>query len=463
VPLYQAAPCTDCHGSHQENSVEDMVFLDYDAGVLRERAWQNGWYWFMGGVLVFVIMTTTIVWFVYRFVLIPLHHLIGATGGQLTSKVGENEFGILAQKLLEPVNSEKHFLQALFDAIPDGIRVIAPNHAVIMANQAYYHQLGLASHQTINQPCYVTTYARQRPCSAALIACPMQEVLKTGKGVKILTQHQHAEGALLPVEVCAAPLQVEYKGQTETFVVESIRELTLTPHFSHEMKLASVGQLAANVAHDIKSPLSSIRLVLQSSLRDLNSSQANLTNIANSLALVDQQIDKCLAITQRLLTLASPADESSQLLALNEIIGETLALLAVEAKERGIRIRTHFQRNNHYLLANEHDIRMLILNLLQNAFNAMPSGGEIDITIQPHLGQIQLTIQDTGVGIHPTMIEKIFDPFFSHRVDGKKSSGLGLAICKSIVERYQGHIEVNSHIQRGSQFLITLPAAQVST
>jgi signal transduction histidine kinase len=416
-----------------------------------------------------------------HFVLLPMYCLIQAgqavESGALDTKMilcCHDEWQTLAhlfnqmtQKLQESLRctqEQKIFFQAFLNAIPDGIRVINQNYQVVTANQTYHQQLGLplTTHSTTRPdlPCYAASHARQHPCPPTQVTCPLHEIKKTGQPLKTTMEFMRMDGTRLQVEVCAAPMQIIKNGHTETFIVESVRDLTQTLQFSHEQKLASLGQLAAGVAHDIHNPLSSIRLALQSALRSLESATPNLSSINKYLKLTDKQIDKCIAVTRRLLKLAAPGSEHLQLVCLKEVITDTVSLLEFEAQERGIEIHTDFNSPKSRLLAIDSDMRMLTFNLLQNAFHAMPEGGYIEVQLRSRASNLQLSIRDSGVGIPPHLLNKIFEPFFSHRLNGKKGSGLGLAICKNIVERHHGRIEVSQTDQRGSQFIVTLPDVQ---
>jgi signal transduction histidine kinase len=424
-------------------------------------------------------------WFLHHFILQPIACLLQLGQASETTlgipinesgedDLGRDELGRLTQLLtqmtgrlqdsISEAREQKIFFQALLNAIPDGIRVIDKNYVIVATNQAYHSQLGFPptaiSSSRAGMPCYASSHSRKHPCPPTLVTCPLHEINKTGQPLKTIMEHVRADGSKIQVEVCAAPLQIVTDGQTESFIVESVRDLTQAIQFSHEQKLASLGQLAAGVAHDIHNPLSSIRLALQSALRSLGSTVPNLNNIQHYLNIVDKQIDKCITVTRRLLKLSSSNSEHPQLICLKEIVTDTVSLLEYDANERSIDIQTQFGNVNYRVLAMESDMRMLVLNLLQNAFNAMPQGGHIHVQLRSRAGKIQLSIQDTGVGIPPHILNNIFEPFFSYRPNDKKGSGLGLAICKSIVERHQGRIEVSNTDQRGSQFVVTLPDAQ---
>ncbi len=134
-----------------------------------------------------------------------------------------------------------------------------------------------------------------------------------------------------------------------------------------------------------------------------------------------------------------------------------MSLLQWEAGEDGIKVSQTLDSSSPRVVANESDIRMIILNLVQNAFHAMPQGGKLSINTVKRGERIDILLQDTGIGIRVEDMQHIFDPFFSRRADGINGTGLGLSITKSLVERYGGSIRVESEPQRGSLFILSFP------
>jgi signal transduction histidine kinase len=109
------------------------------------------------------------------------------------------------------------------------------------------------------------------------------------------------------------------------------------------------------------------------------------------------------------------------------------------------------------VLASESDLRMTVLNLIQNAFHAMPQGGRLTLITKRLEGRINIVVSDTGAGIAPQDLAQIFHPFFSRRADGKHGTGLGLSISRANVERDGGNISVNSELGKGSTFTVSYP------
>jgi signal transduction histidine kinase len=209
--------------------------------------------------------------------------------------------------------------------------------------------------------------------------------------------------------------------------------------------------------------LGSVRLGVQGLAREIREARITPEQIAEYMGLIDQEIDNCIAVTRRLLLLARPPTNTLQLVVLGEAMTDTLRLLEFDAQGRKIRQQIEVAATQLRVLADEAEIRMIFLNLVQNAHHAMPQGGTLTARISEadgHDGQALIEIADTGIGMDAEHVARIFDPFFSRRADGVAGTGLGLTIVKNFVERMAGEIRVESAPGGGTRFLIRLPLAE---
>lgn len=147
-----------------------------------------------------------------------------------------------------------------------------------------------------------------------------------------------------------------------------------------------------------------------------------------------------------------------ELVSLTDIVPEVMSLLNAEAEFSQVRVETALEEGLRVLAA-DNDMRLLVLNIAQNAFHAMPHGGELRIIGRIVGSHVVLVFDDTGVGIRPEDMRRIFEPFWSRRADGVRGTGLGLAICREIVNRAKGRIEVSTEVGQGTRFTISLPCA----
>ena len=229
--------------------------------------------------------------------------------------------------------------------------------------------------------------------------------------------------------------------------------------YSQEQRLAEIGQLATGVAHEIYNPLASVRLGLQFIMKRHPDGASLDPDTYSYLRVVDGAVDRCIEITKRLLNLSQLPSQSTQLVSLSVIVPEVVSLLRYEAEQIGVGITLDLGTSDLRVIATDSDMRMLILNLAQNAFHAMPSGGSFQLRGRIEDGRVLIEAQDTGGGISPTALPRIFDPFFSKRADGIEGTGLGLTICKAIVTRHGGTIQAETEAGHGATFKVSLPFA----
>lgn len=471
-------PCAGCHGSPASHPINGVLVVDYDASTIRKRAAESALALAGMGALLLVLTLAGGSWFIGRMVLGPVGRLAESSralaAGKLDSRVdiqGRDELAQLGatfnrmadslQSLMNRTREHEAFLQALVDAIPDGIRVFDPDtHEIAIDNRAYREIIGHdPARPSKGQPCHVSSHGVPRPCPPSLALCPIHEIRNSGKPCKSLMEFKRADGSTNQIEVIAAPMNLNIGGSEKMLIVESCRDLARIVKFSQEQKLAEMAQLATGVAHEIHNPLASVRIALHAMFRTIEAGTGDGKEIFEYLKLVDGEVDRCIEITERLLKLGMSPTGKAQLVEINPAVEETLSLLTWEAKDANVKIIADYSAEGIRAMASDSELRMVALNLAQNAIHAMPGGGELRIRTLREDGKVKIVFADTGVGISPKDAEHVFEPFFSHRADGKKGTGLGLSICRSIVLNHGGHISFESQPGKGSIFIVSLPDA----
>jgi signal transduction histidine kinase len=480
-PVANKPACAGCHGSPSIRPINGVLVVDYDAAPIRQRAAESAAVLAGMGALLLVLTLLGGGWFIRRQVLLPVARLASASKalseGRLDSRVniaGRDELAQLGlsfnemadklQALLVRTREQESFLQALVDAIPDGIRVIDPDtFRIALDNRAYRALVGAdPDRPSRGQTCHISSHGSVEPCAPSLTLCPIHEIRCNPQVCKTLMDFKRVDGSVCQVEVIAAPMRVCLDGQERTYIVESCRDLARVVKFSQEQKLAEMAQLATGVAHEIHNPLASVRIALHAMLRKARTEAANSGETLHYLQLVDGEIDRCVEITERLLKLGMASPAKAQLVEINPAVEETLSLLRWEAEANRVDLILHSAPAALRVLASDSELRMVVLNLAQNALHAMPQGGELRVETQQHGNNVRIIVTDTGVGIAPGDAAHIFEPFYSHRADGKKGTGLGLSICRSIVRNYGGDIHFESQPGKGSRFMVELPDAAVA-
>jgi signal transduction histidine kinase len=227
-------------------------------------------------------------------------------------------------------------------------------------------------------------------------------------------------------------------------------------------RLATVGQLAASVAHEIRNPMTAIRSTIQYLLRDFDNSNPKRELAQGVIAEVDR-IDR---IVDGLLSLTRRAEFTPGKIFLAQLIGQTLLLVRTQAQEQSIEILWKEPPQEAQVMADAAQLKQLMLNLVMNAMQAMPNGGRlrIDLNVRSQaLGLpgekdwVVISIVDTGCGIPAGALDRVFDPFFTTKPGG---TGLGLSTCYAIAKQHGGDIEINSQENEGTTVNVRLPQAK---
>ncbi|MBP7529513.1 MAG: 4Fe-4S dicluster domain-containing protein [Syntrophorhabdaceae bacterium] len=215
-------------------------------------------------------------------------------------------------------------------------------------------------------------------------------------------------------------------------------------------KLAALGQLAAGVAHEINNPLGTITIYAHILARSLEADDPRKEDID----LIITEADRTKAIVQGLLSFARETKLKPGETNINDLIEETLSLLVNQVLFQNIKIKKTLGDDIPMLFADATQLKQVFLNIMLNAAQAMEGKGSLTVTTAHDAGIISVKIRDTGPGIPPENIGKLFNPFFTTK---EKGTGLGLAISYGIVERHSGQIDVETELGKGSTFIITLP------
>lgn len=480
-PIRNQAECQACHGDIGGHPVNGILVVDQSAEGVERAAMRLGALMTGAGASV-VLLALIGAWaFMRRTVVAPIAALqrtaAGVAGGDLGARVAvtdgpADEIGALSrvfndmaatlQRNVGELSAKETFLQAVVDAVPDGLRVISPDYKVLIANAAHGAQLGRPANEIVGTSCYAAR-GRDTPCPPTLMTCPLHAIGAESPHIRFMHELRTGDPAgpepQRHVDITASRLETLVDGQPRQLVIEVMRDLGEEIKFSHEQRLSEIGQLATGVAHEIYNPLSSVRLGLNALNRQLMRNADPDPEIAEYLATVNGQIDRCIEITKRLLDLGQLPSSNVQLVSFSRIVPEVLSLLRFESEMKNVAVAVDLGGEDLRVLATDSEVRMLVLNLAQNAFHAMPQGGRLAITGRVVGDRVRLVFADSGVGISEADLKRIFDPFFSKRADGSQGSGLGLTLCHAIVRRYHGSLEAESEPGHGATFIITLPLA----
>ena len=252
--------------------------------------------------------------------------------------------------------------------------------------------------------------------------------------------------ALMYQELKAFSQQMEEKIQKTTADLKKTEAQLIRSE-----KLAALGQLAAGIAHEIRNPLTSINILIHSLTENFPTKDSRWED----LKVIEEEILRINEIVDQFLRFAKPAPPLLDKTDLIPIFEETLQLLRPQIEKGKIAVQKEFEPLP-LITVDREQIKQVILNLLMNAIQAMPGGGQLSMSgrFSRDGYWVELTVQDSGVGIPPEDLDKLFDPFFSTKEGG---IGLGLSIAHRIIDQHHGKIEVESNPGKGTLFTISLP------
>nr|WP_092069672.1 ATP-binding protein [Dendrosporobacter quercicolus]NSL47551.1 PAS domain-containing protein [Dendrosporobacter quercicolus DSM 1736]SDL94076.1 PAS domain S-box-containing protein [Dendrosporobacter quercicolus] len=339
---------------------------------------------------------------------------------------------------------ENQRLQQLTDAAPMAILTVDGDGFITAINQAAIELLPHISDSFKGPKLYRTSLKLHNDtCGGALIARALNgEEIKSGLFeyndrhylISAFPTREKDTGVILGAVAF-------YQDITE---VEKLRK-----ELARLDRLNLIGEMAAGVAHEIRNPMTVVMGYLQ-----MLSGRAE-DGLQEKYDIIMEELNRINAIVTDFLSLAKDKLVEKESSNLNEIINSIYPLIMADATKNDIEVKLVLADDMPELLLNEKEIKQLILNLVRNAIEAMKADcRRLGIETHVHDDKVELITSDSGCGIDSQHLNKIFDPFFTTKDNG---TGLGLAVCQSIVDRHKGSVEIRSEIGRGTAVIVTLP------
>jgi PAS domain S-box-containing protein len=294
-----------------------------------------------------------------------------------------------------------------------------------------------------------------------------EKVLETDETSRYEIEITGKDGRSVPFEINTAPLS-DIMGNTigRIGVARDITERTLEQKKRKEMeikaltqdKLASLGEIATGIAHEINQPLSYIKIILEATLKDIEAAKVESHELSEEFNESLRQIGKISSIISHLRTFGRSDVISFGPVKLSRVLDDTLILMHKRLKIKNISFDSDIADNLPMLHGNHIKLEQVFINLIQNSLDAMEEQGRGTIILKARAdnSKARISYTDTGKGIASKFHEKIFDPFFSTKEPGK-GTGIGLAIVFGIIQEHNGEITCESNEGTGARFEITLP------
>jgi len=252
--------------------------------------------------------------------------------------------------------------------------------------------------------------------------------------------------------------ELEERQRAEEALRRKDEELrTISQQLWQAAKLATMGELAASIAHELNNPLATVSLRVESLLAQIVEDDPK----RRSLTVIEQEVERMGNLVSNLLQFSRRGQAQISSIDVREELENTLALIYYHLRNHRITVVRQFASDVPMLHADRQQLRQVFLNLLTNASDAMPQGGTLTLGVtlgqlEPSMPAVSITFTDTGIGIAPEDISRVMDPFFTTKEEGK-GTGLGLAICRRIMQEHHGTIEVSSTVGQGTTIRLTLP------
>ncbi len=390
---------------------------------------------------------------------------------------------IKIRKFKKDFADENRFNKTVFDGMPEEIFVINPDDFKIKkVNKTLLDALKLREEDILGKHCYEVTHCKSSLCEPPDDICPLKETLKISKYSTSEHIHYDSLGNQRYVEVSTLPLfdkkgkifqvvhlthDITDRKEIEKKLLDASKEFAvIQSQLVQTEKMASIGQLAGGVAHEINNPLTGVLNNVQLIKMMAGTSQEfNQLELKEMLDVIEESALRCKKITESLLDFSHASMGAFQTVSLNVIIDKITGLIGNEMRLRSIFIQKELQANLPTVQGDPQLLQQVIVNLISNAKWAIEkkfvkSGGLITIKtkIKEDDKCVQVDISDNGVGIPEDKLDKIFEPFFTTKQVGS-GTGLGLYIVSNIIRKHRGVIQVESRVNEGATFKISLPAA----
>jgi two-component system sensor kinase FixL len=365
----------------------------------------------------------------------------------------------------EVLAREAH-LASILNTIPDAMIVIDSRGIIQSFSAAAERLFGYAANEVVGKNVKALMPSPYRENHDGFIG----RYLATGErriiGIGRLVVGERKDGSTFPMELAVG----EMKSGSRRFFTGFVRDLTerqqteqrlqeLQSELVQVSRLTAMGEMASTLAHELNQPLSAIANYMKGSRRLLEGETDDRSALLReALDKAAEQAMRAGQIIRRLREFVARGETEQKLESISKLVEEASALALVGAKEIGVRVRYNFDRRHDFVLADKVQIQQVLLNLIRNAMDAMTDSRrrELTVSVAPAgNSMLEISVADTGSGISEEVASQLFQPFFTTKPHGM---GVGLSICRTIVEAHEGRIGVRPNPVGGTIFHFTLRA-----
>ena len=385
------------------------------------------------------------------------------------------------------LREQKKAMETIVNGIRDFILVLSPEMEILEANESFLEKMEYTRRDVVGKKCYEVFKKCSSPCSDEADACPLVQVITLRGPARQVQRHQRENGELRYYEINVYPIwekggiisqyiyishditerkkqEEELTRRLEKMVEERTRELKEThAKLLHKDKMASLGKLSASVVHEINNPIAGILNLSILGKRMLSEDEwieEDRETLVQYLGLIETETRRISRIVSNLLAFSRQSKIEINRIDLNSLIEKTLTIHANLLKLNNIKVSTMLDDALPHLTGSGDQLQQVFMNFISNAAEAMEAngGGTLRIATRHNLkdDQIAIIIEDTGIGVPPRDIPRIFEPFYTTKKEGK-GVGLGLSVAYGIVQDHGGAIDVRSTVGEGTRFELVFP------
>ncbi|MBI4685269.1 MAG: PAS domain S-box protein [Nitrospirae bacterium] len=351
-------------------------------------------------------------------------------------------------RLFEQVSRAEAELENIFRSISDMIYITDKDYTIKNINKAVADRVGKPAEEIIGRKCYKILHGMNEPFPE----CPHHKTVNTMKAYIEEVEDKYLGGTFLTSSSPVFDSSGEFSGTVH--VVRDITELnTLREKLVASERMAALGEVAAKVAHEIRNPLVSVGGFARILERKL---EGNLKDYAGIIA---KEVNRLETTLKEILGFVKEARLAKEKSDINKLVKDIISLIETEVKDKGIMLVKELGFTP-LIMVDPYRIREALLNILNNALQAVVSSGAITVKTYTFKYSVVIEISDTGPGIDEKDLPFIFNPFYTTKAAG---TGLGLSITNRIIEEHKGKIEVESKIGKGTTFKVFLPLKEEGT
>ena len=354
------------------------------------------------------------------------------------------------RSFIQLIADDYALFDAMMDSLTSGVIILDSNHAIIKTNRAASRILGIPLSESPDRPLWASI-------SDTKLADFIHTVIKSEEAITAEEFIIVADEGNQYIEISVLPLVKEKRVRGTIITVEDITQRKREEINNRRLEnLASLTNLAAAVAHEIKNPLAAISIHVQLLRKNFKACNLEINAKAQKhLDVVEEEIERLNKIVVDFLFAVRPLQCEFAPVDVNELIKNLFATFQEEFSAAGITFVSQLDSELPVIQADERFLRQALMNILTNAKAAMmPAGGELGVTTRFDEGKVYITVTDTGKGIPPDILHKIFEPYFTTKPDG---SGLGLTMTYKVIKEHGGDIQVHSEVGSGTRFTLMLP------